>query len=79
MRVNMPNNFEVELVFQNQYEECFILGALAFSEYFFDFAIEKNCVKVFVDLDYVDEFRAFVDKLEEEMAQVAERFIDYTI
>lgn len=80
MKVDMPTIIEVNLNCQNRFEECFIVGALSLSELYNDFVIDTvgKCILVSVDIDDIENFRCFLDDLEENLDRFSERLIDYT-
>lgn len=80
MQVQMPSYIEVKLHYENDYEMCFLCGALCLSECS-QYSINKNEKYIYIEvgIEEVDNFQLFIDDLQEGLERNSDLFIDYTI
>lgn len=80
MEVDIPSYFEVKLYYENDYEMCFLCGALCLSDYR-RYSINRNNKYIYIEvgIDEVDNFQLFIDDLQEQLENHSDILIDYTI
>ena len=80
MKVEIPSYVEVKLHYENDYEMCFLCGALCLSEYSqYSINRDKKYIYTEIDIEEVDNFQIFIVELKEELKSHEDILIDYTI
>ena len=80
MEVDIPSYFEVKLYYENDYEMCFLCGALCLSDYI-QYSINRDNKYIYIEvgIDEVDNFQLFINDLQEQLENHSDILIDYTI
>ena len=80
MKVAIPNYVEVKIYYENDYEMCFLCGALCLSEYSqYSINRDKKYIDTDVYIEEMDNFQIFIDDLQKQLESHEDILIDYTI
>ena len=76
MKFDLPTTIEAKFYPKNQYEECFLLGALSGMGYVP--ITTGDTIFLQIGIEDVEEFKIQIDCLKQDMKRYSERFVDYT-
>lgn len=78
MQVIIPSFVEVKIKYQNDFEKCFLCGALCLSN-FCQYHLDEENKKIILDiyLEEIEDFQLFLDELEKQNKNHSSLFIDY--
>ena len=80
MEVVIPSYVEVKIYYENDYEMCFLCGALSLTEYSQDLINrEEKYIYIQIDIEEVNNFQFFIAELREQLERHEDILIDYTI
>ena len=80
MKVAIPSYVEVKIYYENDYEMCFLCGALCLSEYNqYSINRDEKYIDTDVYIEEMDNFQIFIDDLQKQLESHEDILIDYTI
>ena len=80
MEVAIPSYVDVKIYYENDYEMCFLCGALSLTEYSQDLINrEEKYIYIELGIDEVDSFQFFIAELQKQLERHGDILIDYTI